>query len=477
MKNETTSLTFSQDSASYSQDPIIAYEQEELKRGLKPRHLQLVALGGIIGSGYFLGTGEVLSTVGPAAILSYLLGGLIILSVMLCLGELAVAIPISSSFVTYAKQMISPSWACGVGWSYWLTWVSYVPAEMLAAGIIMESFFPMVGKLWWSLLFGLLVTIINLFHVKAFGEIEFWLALTKIIAILLFLGLGGAIFFGIIGEHQVFLGTSILLADGGFFPEGKWAVLITMVLVLVNFQGSEIIGLAAGESENPAKSIPIAVRNVTWRIIALYIVPLLLLVSIFPWREAGLHESVFASALNHYGLNWAGGFFSFVVLTAAVSCSNSGLYGCARALYALGREGLAPRWFGRVNRFGVPQNATLFSIFGCWIALMFQVIDPENDLFVKLLAVSGFSGAIAWISICWSQLNFRRRLEQEGQDINQLKYKVPFFPYVTYFGIWAQVGCLALMLFSKDLREPLYIGVPMLILPILVHKWRERKSA
>ena len=455
---------------------VMNHQQEELRRGLKPRHLQLVALGGIIGSGYFLGTGEVLSTVGPAAVLSYLLGGIIILCVMLCLGELAVAIPISSSFVTYAKQMISPAWACGVGWSYWLTWVTYVPAEMIAAGIIMENFFPMVGKLWWSLLFGLLITLINLFHVKAFGEVEFWLSIIKIIAILMFLALGGAIFLGILGQ-PTFIGTSILLADGGFFPEGKRAVLVTMVLVLVNFQGSEIIGLAAGESEHPEKSIPIAVRNVTWRIIALYIVPLLLLVSIFPWREAGLQESVFAAALNHYGLRWAGGFFSFVVLTAAVSCSNSGLYGCARAIYALGREGLAPAWLGRINRFGVPQNATLFSVAGCWVALMFQVFDPENDIFVKLLAISGFSGAIAWISICWSQLNFRRRLEAEGQDINQLKYKVPFFPYVTHFGIWAQIACLVLMAFSEELREPLLIGIPLLIIPILWYKWRERQAS
>ena len=451
------------------------HQQEELNRGLKPRHLQLVALGGIIGSGYFLGTGEVLSTVGPAAVLSYLLGGCIILCVMLCLGELAVAIPISSSFVTYAKQMISPSWACGVGWSYWLTWVTYVPAEMIAAGIIMESFFPMVGKLWWSMFFGLIVTLINLFHVKAFGEIEFWLAIIKIVAIFLFIALGGAIFLGIIGNHT-FIGTSILLGDGGFFPEGKWAVLVTMVLVLVNFQGSEIIGLAAGESKDPAKSIPIAVRNVTWRIISLYIIPLLLLVTIFPWREAGLHESVFATALNFYGLEWAGGFFSFVVLTAAVSCSNSGLYGCSRAIYALGREGMAPSWLGKVNRYGVPQNATLFSIAGCWVALMFQVYDPDNDIFVKLLAVSGFSGAIAWISICWSQLNFRKRLLAQGQDVSLLRYKVPLFPYLTYFGIWAQVACLGLMLFSPELRDPLFIGVPLLILPILWYKIKEWRS-
>jgi AAT family amino acid transporter len=448
-----------------------AGRQEELRRDLKPRHLQLIALGGIIGSGYFLGTGQVLSSVGPAAVLSYVLGGAIIICVMLCLGELAVASPVSSSFVTYARQLISPAWACGVGWSYWLTWVTYVPAEMIAAGIIMESFFPAVDKFWWSLLFGLLITAINLFYVKAFGEVEFWLSLIKIAAILLFVVLGIAILFGIFGAHE-FLGTSVLLAEGGFFPKGYWAVLTTMVLVLVNFQGAEIIGLAAGESENPTRSIAVAIRNVTWRIIALYVVPLLLVVTIFPWREADLQQSVFAAALNHYGLRWAGGFFSFVVLTAAVSCSNSGLYGCARAIYALGREGLAPRWLGRTNRFGVPHNATLFSIAGCWVALMLQAFDPES-MFVKLLAVSGFSGAIAWISICWSQLNFRRRVEASGQG-HTLRFKVPLFPYLTYFGIWAQVACLVLMVFSDDLRDPLFIGIPALLVPMIWYQIRNR---
>ena len=137
---------------------------------------------------------------------------------------------------------------------------------------------------------------------------------------------------------------------------------------------------------------------------------------------------------------------------------------------------MAPSWLGKVNRYGVPQNATLFSIAGCWVALMFQVYDPDNDIFVKLLAVSGFSGAIAWISICWSQLNFRKRLLAQGQDVSLLRYKVPLFPYLTYFGIWAQVACLGLMLFSPELRDPLFIGVPLLILPICWYKIKEWRS-
>lgn len=435
---------------------------KSLQRDLKPRHLQLIALGGIIGSGYFLGTGQVLSTAGPATVLSYLLGGAIIVCVMLCLGELAVFNPVSSSFVTYSHQFISPAWACGVGWSYWTTWVTYVPAEMIAAGIIMESFVPGIDRVWWSLLFGAIITIINLIYVKAFGEIEFWLSIIKISAIALFVVLSLAIGLGIVGERPLdTLSAPWSLKD--LLPFGLWPVVTTMTLVLVNFQGAEIIGLAAGETEDPAKNIAVAVRNIIWRIVGIYFIPLVLLITIFPWQHASIEQSVFAAALNRHGLSWAGGFFSFVVLTAAVSCSNSGLYGCTRAIYGLGRENLAPAWLARTNRFGVPHQATLFSITGCWIALAFQIVDPEGA-FVKLLAISGFSGAIAWISICWSQLNFRRQLPEGGPD---LKFKVPLFPYLTHFGIWSQVACLLLMVFSEPLRELSIIGMSIFIVPMI----------
>ncbi|MDO7788567.1 amino acid permease [Desulforamulus aquiferis] len=442
---------------------------QELQRGLKARHLQLIALGGIIGSGYFLGTGYVIDSVGPAASLAYLLGGLIVLCVMLCLGELAVAVPISSSFVTYANDFISPSWACGVGWSYWLTWVTYVPAEMIAAGIIMNFFFPSVGTLWWAVFFGLIITIINLSYVGTFGEMEFWLAIIKIMAIIMFVIMAGLIFLGVIGKEG-FMGSSVLLGEGGFIPKGSWAIFLTMVIILVNFQGSEIIGLAAGESKEPEKTIPVAIRNVTWRIVALYVIPVFLLVCIYPWNKAGLEESVFAAALNHHGFQWAGGLFSFVVLTAAISCSNSGLYGCTRAVYALAREGMAPAWLGKLNKNSVPQNATILSVLGCWVGVIAYTFDTSEVIFTYLLALSGFTGAIAWISICWSQLNFRRRLEKSGYDINKLKYRTPLFPYLTHFAIWIQVACLAVIALNEELRASFYIGVPLLMIPIIWYK-------
>jgi amino acid transporter, AAT family len=449
--------------------------ESKMNRGLKNRHLQLISLGGVIGSGYFLGTGYVLEKAGPAAILAYLLGGVIVLCVMLCLAELAVEKPVSGSFVTYAREHISPTGACGVGWAYWTTWVAYVPSEMIAAGIIMNNFIPAVSQLWWAVFFGLLVTILNLFHVDKFGESEFWLSLIKIIALAAFSIVAALICLGLIGD-QGYIGTKVLLGSGGFAPNGYWSIVLTMVIILVNFQGTEIIGLAAGECEKPEKSIPIAVRNVTWRIIALYIIPISLLISILPWDKAGLDESVFAAAVTQYGFSGFGAFFAFVILTAAISCSNSGLYGAARALHALARMDMAPSTLAHINKNGMPSRSILVSICACWAVILLYSFDPDSALYTYLLAVSGFTGAIAWISICWSQYRSRKRMIALGTD-KKLRYKTPFFPYVTLFGIWAQVFCLVVMVFEPELREALYAGVPMLIIPMAWYRLRQRRRA
>jgi amino acid transporter, AAT family len=241
---------------------------------------------------------------------------------MLCLGELAVAIPISGSFINYTADFISPKLACGVGWSYWISWVAYIPAECLAGGIIMQYFTGVNGYVW-ALCFGLLITYINMAKVGTFGEIEFWLAIIKIAALLGFIVLSLLIFFGLIhGEQPAeFIGGKYLFGQGGLFPKGHTVLLTAMVLLLVNYQGSEIIGLAAGESINPERMIPNAIRNVTYRILFIYIIPVFCLVLIFPWQKANITNAVFSDALNFYGLKWAGAVTSFVTLTATLSCS------------------------------------------------------------------------------------------------------------------------------------------------------------
>ena len=444
------------------------------KRALKDRHVQLIALGGIIGSGYFLGTGAVIHQVGPSVFLAYILGGLIIYLTMLCMGELAVAIPISGSFINYTADFISPSFACGVGWSYWISWVAYIPAECLAGGIIMEHFTGVNGYTW-AVCFGLLITYINICKVGTFGEIEFWLAIVKIAALFGFVLLAILIFLGYIHGPQPaeIIGRKYLLGQGGFFPNGHMALLTAMVLLLVNYQGSEIIGLAAGESVDPGRMIPNAIRNVTFRILFIYIIPIFCLVLILPWQKANLNNSVFSEALNYYGLRWAGGVASFVTLTATLSCSNSGVYGIVRSLHALACHGMAPKKLAQLNKQSVPQNAGIVTLIFIWILLFLSYFFGQTILYIALLLVSGFTGAIAWISLCWAQINFRKRLYQAGYTTADLDYVTPYSPYTGIVAILLMISCLIFLLFNDDVSYKIafLIGIITLVVPIVIYKF------
>lgn len=444
----------------------------EFRRSLKDRHVQLIALGGVIGSGYFLGTGAVIHQVGPSVFLAYILGGLIIYLTMLCMGELAVAIPIAGSFINYTAEFISPSLACGVGWSYWISWVAYIPAECVAGGIIMEYFTGVNGYVW-AICFGLLITYINMSKVGTFGEIEFWLALIKIVALFGFIGLSLLIFFGMIhGSHPAgIIGGKFIFGQGGLFPNGKMVLLTAMVLLLVNYQGSEIIGLAAGESIDPARMIPNAIRNVTFRILFIYIIPVFCLVLIFPWQNANLANSVFSDALNFYGLKWAGAVTSFVTLTATLSCSNSGVYGIIRSLNALARNGMAPRVLAKLNRRAVPQNAGIVTLITIWIMLIAGYFMGQSTLYIALLLVSGFTGATAWISLCWAQINFRRQLYKAGYTTADLRYTTPGSPYTGIVAIILMVICLVFLLFNDDpaYKIAFVIGFVTFTVPIAIY--------
>jgi AAT family amino acid transporter len=446
----------------------------EFRRSLKDRHIQLIALGGIIGSGYFLGTGAVVHEVGPSVFLAYIFGGLIVYLTMLCMGELAVAIPISGSFINYTADFISPSLACGVGWSYWISWVAYIPAECVAGGIIMEHFTGVNGYVW-AVCFGFLITYINMTEVGAFGEIEFWLALIKIIALFGFVVLTLLIFCGIIHGHQPpgFIGKRFILDHGGLFPNGGMALMTAMVLLLVNYQGSEIIGLAAGESINPASMIPAAIRNVTFRILFIYIIPVFCLVLIFPWQNASLNNSVFADALNFYGLKWAGAAASFVTLTATLSCSNSGIYGIVRSLHALARNNMAPKKLAKLNRNAVPQNAGIVTLISIWVLLIAGYFFGQTMLYIALLLVSGFTGAIAWISLCWAQINFRKKLYKAGYTTADLRYKTPGSPYTGIIAIILMLICLFFLIMNEDISYKIafMIGLFTLIFPMAIYKF------
>lgn len=460
--------------AKKNNNPAKPHSNSEFRRALKLRHVQLIALGGIIGSGFFLSTGAVVSQVGPSVFLAYILGGLIIYLTMLCLGELAVAIPISGSFINYTADFISPSFACGVGWSYWLSWVVYIPAECLAGGIIMQYFTGM-DSYFWAICLGLVVTCINFAKVGTFGEIEFWLALIKISALLSFTVLSIFIFLGFIhGSHPAeLIGMRYLLHHGGLFPNGVVPFFTAMVLLLVNYQGSEIVGLAAGESVDPGRMIPYAIRNVSLRIVFIYIMPVLCLVLIYPWEKANLQNSVFADALNYYGLKWAGAATSFVTLTSALSCSNSGIFGIVRALHALSKNGMAPKILSTLNRNAVPQNAGIVTLISIWLVLLASYFFSHTTLYISLLLISGFTGAIAWISLCWAQINFRRKLYEAGYTTKDLKYSTPWSPYTGFVAIILMLICLVFLFFSDDFTYKIafVIGLASLIFPILIYQY------
>jgi AAT family amino acid transporter len=443
---------------------------QTLQRGLKSRHVSLIALGGIIGSSYFLGTGYILNLIGPGAFVAYILGGIISYIVIACLAELSINVPTTGTFISYASHYISPTWACGVGWSYWMSWVIYIPSECIAAGIIMNHYLPGVHEYIWAALFGIIITLFNIVKVKFFGEAEFWLAMIKIILLVGFSILAILIFMGLIGNKTTeSIGGAFLWKDGGLFPNGYLILLINMVILLSNYQGSEIIGISASETHNPKKEIPKTLEKISFRILGLYIIPTFLVALIMPWQKANMQGSVFAQALNYYGLVHIAHIFNFFIIAGALSSANSGLYATIRSLYALSQKNMAPKALSHLSRQGVPFKATLLTMATVWMVLLASYFFSTSSVYANLLGISGFTGAICWISICWSQLNFRKRIESKGISLQKLSYKTPGFPIFSHVGIWLQVLCLLVVALSPKLRPTFYLGIPAVILPMIFY--------
>ncbi len=448
-------------------------EERTLQRGIHPWHVSLIAIGGIIGSCYFLGSGYTINEIGPSIVVAYLIGGLVIYAVMQSFGELLVNVPRRGSFVSYAKEFIGESFACGAGWAYWINWVGYIPAEAVACGIIMNTFVP-GNVVIYSAAALLLITIVNLYHVTWFGHIESILSIMKIAAIAIFSICAVLIIFGVIGGEPI--GLSILYNPEvgwyrSLFPHGSWIVITTMVMILVNFQGSEIVGLSAAETQDPDRNIPLACKRVAYRIILIYIIPLALLVTILPYQDANLDDSVFSLALATYGLKWAAGFFSVIVMIAAFSCANSGVYGTVRALYGLASEGLAPKVFLRLNRYNVPQVATIFTIVPTWLFIPFAYYFGEGAFYTMILGMAGFTGTVCWGGIIAAQLIMRRKLKKRGYDPNEvLRAKTQLHPFLPGLGLFVIVVALLFMAFQPDLFSAFIFSVAWTVGPMVIYK-------
>ncbi|NBA98586.1 amino acid permease [Pseudomonas sp. R5(2019)] len=410
----------------------------QLTRALKSRHIFMLSLGGVIGTGLFMGSGVTINQGGPfGAVLAYLVAGLLMYLVMVCLGELSVQMPVSGSFQAHATRYIGPATGFMIGWVYWMSWATTVGLEFTAAGMLMTRWFPETPIWYWSALFVGVLFGLNALATRAFGEAEYWFSGIKVAAILGFIVVGVLVIFGGIplssGAPAPML--SNLLGDS-LFPNGFSAVFAVMMTVVYAFQGCEIMGVAAGETDQPEKSIPRAVRNVVFRVLIFYVLAIVVLSAIVPWQQAGLMESPFVQVFDMVGIPFAADLMNFVILTAILSVGNSGLYASTRILWAMSKTGMAPRSLTTLSSRGVPLRALSITLCFALLSLLTSFIAADT-LFMVLMAVSGMAGTVTWIVIALAQYRFRREFIRDGGKVSDLKYSAPFFP-------WLPLACIAL---------------------------------
>ncbi|GGD09858.1 putative amino acid permease YbgF [Pontibacillus salipaludis] len=437
--------------------------ENQFKREMKTRHLVMLSLGGVIGTGLFLSSGYTIQQAGPlGTILAYGIGALVVYLVMLCLGELSVHNPETGAFHTYAHNYIGPGTGFTVAWLYWLTWTVALGSEFTAAGLLMQRWFPEVSVWIWSAFFAALIFTLNAFSVKFFAEAEFWFSSVKVVAIVLFILIGFGAMFGWINVANS-EPTSVLsnFTSQGLFPNGVTAILMTMLAVNFAFSGTELIGIAAGETVNPSKTIPVAIRTTLVRLILFFIGTIVVLSALLPTDVAGVVESPFVAVLDRIGIPYAADVMNFVILTAILSAANSGLYASARMLWSLADKETISPVFSKLTSNGVPLIAMTFSMIGGGLALLSSVIAPDT-VYIVLVSISGLAVVVVWMSISASHFQFRRAYRIAGYKEEDLAYKAPLYPVVP---IVAFILCLASCVgiaFDPTQRIALYCGIPFI---------------
>ncbi|WP_030958447.1 amino acid permease [Streptomyces sp. NRRL S-378] len=402
-----------------------------LKAGLKNRHLSMIAIGGVIGAGLFVGSGGGIAKAGPAILISYALVGAMVVFVMRMLGEMAAASPNSGSFSAYADRALGRWAGFSIGWLYWFFWVVVLAVEATAGAAILENWIPAVPQWAWALIVMAVLTVTNLGSVASYGEFEFWFAGIKVVAIGAFVVIGMLAVFGVLpGSDNPGAGFAHLTDTGGFFPNGYGAVLTGVLMVVFSFMGSEIVTLAAGESENPRKAVTQATNSVIWRIGVFYLGSIFVVLTLLPWNDKSITEKgSYVAALDSIGIANAGTIMEVIVLTAVLSCLNSGLYTASRMAFSLGERGDAPKAFAKVNKNGVPVAAILGSTVFGFVAVYFNYAFKDT-VFNFLLNSSGAIALFVWLVICFTQLRMRGILVREAPE--KLTVKMWLFPWLTW---------------------------------------------
>ncbi|WP_330316011.1 amino acid permease [Streptomyces platensis] len=427
-----------------------------LSHGLKQRHLSMIALGGVIGAGLFVGSGVGIAAAGPAIVLLFMGTGALVMLIMRMLGEMSAARPSTGSFSVHAEEEVG-SWAGTTsGWMYWLMLCAGVAAEATAAGTIMHQWVSFIPAYGWVAIFMVFFCASNLTAVKNFGEFEFWFSAIKVTTIVAFLVLGVLGILGVFGDAP---GTSHLTGHGGFFPTGVAGLAAGLLTTISGFAGLETVTIAAAESDNPSRNVARAVRTAVWRIALFYIGSMAVVVTLVPWNDPKVaKDGPYVTVLDTLGIPAAGTIMQIVVLVALLSAMNANIYGSSRMAYSLVSRGQGPRFLSKVTR-GVPAAAVLASCVFGFAAVIAGIVWPTT-VFAWLLNIAGCSVLVVWSIVCLTQLKMRRRLEREAPE--QLSVRMWAFPYLTWLTFAAILGVFAVMAASPDGRQQL-IGTAVVV--------------
>jgi amino acid transporter, AAT family len=429
--------------------------EDGLHRSLTPWQIAMIGLGSTIGTGLFLGSVISVKLAGPAVLVSFVIGGLITLTVMWALAEMAAAHPAAGSFGLYAEMYVHPWAGFAVRYSYWMCLAFVIGSEVVAAAIYCRYWWPGVPPGVWIFVFSLALLLVNTIDIKSFGSLEFWFAMIKVVTILVFLVLGAALIFGV-GFSRV--GLSNYTSHGGFFPNGWRGIGLGVTMALFSFLGLEIVGATAGEAANPEVAVPRAMRRTLGFLVLFYLGGLAIVVGIIPWNELGLGESPFVRVFRSVGIAGAASVMNFVVLTAALSSAMCNLYFTARLLFSLARGGYAPARLGTLSKRGMPVAAVWASGVGLLLALLLAHFF-ERTAFVFMIGVAFFGGPFIWIMILITHLAFRREHERTAKPFLRL---APRGPWSSLFGLVGLVAVLISTWWVPGFRVTMPAGVAWL---------------
>ena len=454
----------------------------QVKRGLKHRHLTMIALGGTIGTGLFVASGATISQAGPlGALVAYVAIGLMVFFLMTSLGEMASYLPVSGSFASFADRYVDKAFGFAMGWNYWFNSAITVAVEAATVGVIMQFWLPHVPTWIWSTIVIALILLVNLISAKAYGEAEFWMATIKVIAVIAFIVIGLATIFGVM-SYKPDVARNLSAGGNHGFVGGIGGMIAVFMIAGFSFQGTEIVGIAAGESENPEKNVPSAIKQVFWRIIIFYFLSIFVIGALVYYKDPSLLRaatqsditvSPFTLVFERSGLAAAASVMNAVILTSVISSANSWLYAASRMLFGMAKEGHAPKIFAKTNTSnGVPIYAILATVAIGLLAFLTSIFGTE--IYFYLVAASGLSGFLAWIGIAICHFRFRRAFIKQGHKLSELGYHAKWFPIgpiiALILSIIIVIGQITTVTMNAQSIITTYLALPLFLILYFSYK-------